>query len=254
MWVINLVLVHTTLPPVVHTTLGPVRGNSLVEAEEFLGLPYADAARFRPAVVRSKPFATAPLDATYYGPACKQVLSSTKTYGVEHGCHVLNVWRPKGTVSGAKLPVMMYVPGGSNDFGEAEPYNASQMAAHHDAVITSLNYRVGPFGFAALREDHKAGTTTGNHALTDIQAALRFLRLHIASFGGDPSRLTLFGQSSGGGLAILHTVIPSSSGLFEGVLSQSGACHLPIAPHISAYLRISPHISPYLPHISHFSL
>ena len=90
---------------------------------------------------------------------------------------------------------MLYIPGGSNDFGEAEPYNASQMAAHQHAVICSINYRVGPFGFVSFAEDRLLGVTTGNHALTDIQAALRFLRAHIHSFGGDPERVTLIGQS-----------------------------------------------------------
>lgn len=210
--------------PTVHLPpLGAVKGNALSEADEFLGIPYGSAERFTPAVARTEPFATSPLEATYFGPACKQVLSSTKTYGAEHGCHVLNIWRPAGTARGAKLPVMMYVPGGENDFGEAEPYNASAMAAHQNAVITSINYRVGPFGFAALREDAKAGDATGNWALTDIQAALRFLRAHVAPFGGDEARLTLFGQSSGAGLALLHAVLPSSKGLFEGVLGQSGS-------------------------------
>jgi carboxylesterase type B len=94
-------------------------------------------------VARTKPFDATPLEATYYGPACKQILSSTSNYGVEFGCHVLNIWRPKGTTADAKLPVMMFVPGGSNDYGEAEPYNASAMAAHQNAIITSINYRVG---------------------------------------------------------------------------------------------------------------
>ena len=178
------------------------------------------------------PFDVQPLPATYYGPACKQVLSSTTNYGVEE-CHFLNVWRPAGASAAASLPVMLFIPGGSNDFGEAEPYNASAMAADQKAVITSINYRVGPFGFAALREDHQQGRTTGNHALTDIQAALRFLRAHVAAFGGDAKRLTLFGQSSGGGLAVLHSVIPSSKGLFEGVLSQSGG--LSAAPLVRSF-------------------
>ena len=85
--------------PVVRTALGTVRGNALMEADEFCGIPYASAKRFQPAVERSDPFDTAPLEATYYGPACKQVLSSTKNYGVEHGCHVLNVWRPAGAAA-----------------------------------------------------------------------------------------------------------------------------------------------------------
>ena len=205
-------------PPTVRTSLGAVRGNALLHADEFLGLPYGAAERFEPAVMRSEPFGAEPLDASYYGPACKQTLSATETYGVEHGCHVLNIWRPKGTSAGADLPVMLFIPGGSNDFGEAEPYNASEMAATHRAVITSANYRVGPFGFAAFKE---RGAQTGNWALTDHQAALRFVRQHVRAFGGDPRRLTLFGQSSAGGLSLLHAVAPSSAGLVQGLLAQS---------------------------------
>lgn len=103
--------------PVVHTSLGSVRGNALLAADEFLGLPYGSAKRFEAAEPRATPFEEQPLEATYYGPACKQVLSSTKNYGAEYGCHVLNVWRPAGAAADAKLPVMMYIPGGSNDFG-----------------------------------------------------------------------------------------------------------------------------------------
>ena len=109
------------------------------------------------------------------------------------------------------------------DFGEAEPYNASTLAWAHGAVVASLNYRVGPFGFLAFSEDAASGARTGNWASTDVDAALVFLRREVAAFGGDASRLTLFGQSSGASLALLHAVLPGSSGLFEGVLSQSGS-------------------------------
>ena len=77
---------------------------------------------------------------------------------------------------------MLFIPGGSNDFGEAEPYNASVMASNHAALICSINYRVGPFGFLSFAEDAAAGHETGNHALTDIQAALRFLRREAKAF------------------------------------------------------------------------
>lgn len=213
--------------PLVRTSLGKVLGNALPTADEFLGIPYADAARFKPALERSRPFDKDPLGAHYFGPACLQTLTANTTYGVEHGCHVLNIWRPAAsptrlTSPRASLPVMLFIPGGSNDFGEAEPYNASLMAANHHALICSINYRVGPFGFLAFSEDVSEGQPTGNHALTDIQAALRFLRREARAFGGDPSRLTIWGQSSGGSLALIHSLIPSSSGLLEGILSQSG--------------------------------
>ena len=74
--------------PEVHTSLGAVRGNALPLADEFLGVPYGQAQRFRPAKARETPFATSPLDASYYGPACLQTLTANTTYGVEHGCHV----------------------------------------------------------------------------------------------------------------------------------------------------------------------
>jgi len=110
------------------------------------------AERFEPAVPRSKGFDQNPLDATYFGPACLQTLTNVTTYGSEYSCHVLNIWRPAGVGPGANLPVLLFVPGGTNDFGEAEPYNASIMASDQHAVICSINYRVGPFGFVALKE------------------------------------------------------------------------------------------------------
>jgi carboxylesterase type B len=84
------------------------------------------------------------------------VLGKTTTYGLEHGCHVLNIWRPAGAPVHARLPVMLYVPGGSNDFGEAEPYNASALAAQQGAIITSINYRVGPVGVATRARGRRA--------------------------------------------------------------------------------------------------
>ena len=74
--------------PVVSMTIGAVRGNALGDvADEFLGIPYGDAPRFEPAVVRTAPL-EGTLDGSYFGPACLQVLTNVTTYGVEHGCHV----------------------------------------------------------------------------------------------------------------------------------------------------------------------
>ena len=151
--------------PTVRTSLGAVRGNALPLADEFLGVPYGDAERFKPAKERTSPFEATPLDASYYGPACLQTLTANTTYGVEHGCHVMNFWRPaqiSDEQAAAGLPVIVFIPGGSNDFGEAEPYNASVMATNHAALVCSINYRVGPFGFLAFADDAAAGRETGN--------------------------------------------------------------------------------------------
>jgi len=206
-------------PPVVKTSLGSVLGNALRGSDEFLGMLYGDAERFGPAKVRSEPYAAQLAQATSFGPACLQTLTSTDNYGVEHGCHVINLWRPAGATAADKLPVLMFVPGGSNDFGEAEPYNASQLASTQRAVIASINYRVGPLGFLFFESEVRRGRGSGNYAQTDVQAALRWLRREVAAFGGDPSRLSIFGQSSAGSLVLLHALMPSSAGLLEGVLS-----------------------------------
>eukprot|EP00965_Chrysotila_dentata_P080525 2656887-Pleurochrysis_carterae.AAC.1 len=130
----------------------------------------------------------------------------------------------------------MYVPGGENDFGEAEPYNASQLAADQHALVASINYRVGPFGFLYFEEEVAAGRGTGNYAQTDVQAALRWLRREAGFFGGNASRLTIFGQSSAGSLVLLHALMPSSDGLLEGVLSQSGGLGA-VTPDVAAENR-----------------
>lgn len=184
-------------------------------------MPFGSAPRFEASVLRSAPFTQNPFDATYFGQACLQVLTQNTTYGVED-CLVMNVWSPRGATRESKLPVLVYIYGGSNDFGEAEPYNASQLAVGQNAVIASFNYRVGPYGFLAFQEQIDANKTSGNYALLDIQTALRWVKREISAFGGDPDQVGIFGQSSGAGLVELQTVIPSSGGLFGSAISQSG--------------------------------
>jgi para-nitrobenzyl esterase len=189
----------------VNTTLGSLLGVALpAGCDQWLGVPYGHAVRFQPAEVRTLPYATSPLPALDFGPACLQFLTNTTTYGSEHGCFVLNIWRPSDATPSDKLPVLVYVPGGENAFGEAGPYNASELAVAQRAVVVGVNYRVGPFGFLSFAEDVEAGRGTGNWAQTDVQAALQWVRREIGAFGGDPTRTTLFGQSSGGGLVLNH--------------------------------------------------
>lgn len=212
--------------PIVNTTLGPILGAALLGGggvDQFLGVPYGNAQRFRAATVWSTPYATRPLNALTFGPACFQFLTSNTTYGQEHGCLIANIWRPSSAAPADKLPILVYVPGGENAFGEAGPYNASQLAADQRAVVVGINYRVGAFGFLAFAEDHEAGEPTGHYALSDIQAALQWIKREGSAFGGDPSRLTLVGQNSGGGLVLMHAFAPSSAGLVQGLLAQSGS-------------------------------
>lgn len=134
-----------------------------------------------------------------------------------------NVWQPDVCIhAGIKLPVLVFVYGGSNQFGEAEPYNMSGLSAFQLAVTVNFNYRTGPIGWMAFEEDRAAGNSTGNWGLLDIQSALRWVRREIVAFCGDPDRVAIHGQSSGGGLVELQYISPGAHGLFRGAISESG--------------------------------
>jgi len=118
--------------------------------------------------------------------------------------------------------VIVYIYGGSNQYGEAEPYNGSAMAVRHGVVYVSIAYRTGPIGWMAFDEDVKAGLSTGNFGLLDTQSGLRWVQREIWNFGGDPSKVVIHGQSSGAMLVELHLVMPGSRSLLAGLVSQSG--------------------------------
>lgn len=118
--------------PTANTSLGVLVGTALLAADQFLGIPYGTARRFEAAIERTAPFAEQPRLARDFGPACLQFLTHNQTYGSEHECFVVNVWRPRGAAAG--LPVLVYVPGGENAFGEGSPYNASALAANQNCV------------------------------------------------------------------------------------------------------------------------
>ena len=140
-----------TPPPTVTTSLGTVFGTALPPdtsgakpVNQFLGIPFAaPTKRWEPPVDLSTPYSTQPFNATMWGSACLQVLSQNTTYGSDD-CLSANVWQP--ATPSAKKPVLVFIYGGSNQFGEAEPYNMSGLAAFHDVVAVNMNYRTGPIG------------------------------------------------------------------------------------------------------------
>mmetsp|Transcript_15658 Transcript_15658/g.36682 ORF Transcript_15658/g.36682 Transcript_15658/m.36682 type:complete len:616 (-) Transcript_15658:39-1886(-) len=193
-----------------------------VAVSEFLGVPFATARRFAPPEDFTGRYTSQPLQAQMWGPACLQVGTPPEaTYGSED-CLMANVWKPTGVEPGANLPVMVWIFGGSNQFGEAEPYNMSALAAFHDVICVSFNYRTGPLGWMAFHEDVMEKQSTGNWGILDIQSALRWVQREVHFFGGSPDHVAILGQSSGGGLVELQYVAPMSKGLFRGAISESG--------------------------------
>ncbi len=139
-------------------------------------------------------------------------------------CLYLNVWAPTARAS-TKLPVMVWIYGGGFVNGGSSPavYDGSHFA-EGGVVFVSFNYRVGRFGFfahpALTKEDPNA--LLGNYALLDQIAALQWVRKNVASFGGDPANVTLFGESAGGISVLDLMTSPFSRGLFEKAIVESG--------------------------------
>ena len=123
---------------------------------------------------------------------------------------------------------MMFFYGGSFTFGGASfpLYDGDQdVVLSEDVILVATNYRLNVFGFLAgdeLRAENADGMT-GNYGLQDQRAALQYLHDNIAAFGGDPARVTIFGESAGGASVSNHLVSPRSRGLFSGAMIQSGS-------------------------------
>lgn len=222
--------------PTVMTAQGAVVGVDQGATHAWYAIPYAappiGPLRFRrPA---PPPRHREPLHATGWGPAPVQrfIDGSVSGYGrtaVSEDCLTLNIVRPADAPSGP-LPVFVWVHGGAFITGAASTYDARRLAAAGRMVVVTLNYRVGPFGFLDLSSLPSAprgsdGDTRfqSNAGLFDQIAALDWVRRNIASFGGDPSTITLAGQSAGGTSVLALMCMPAARGLFARAIAQSPA-------------------------------
>jgi para-nitrobenzyl esterase len=136
-------------------------------------------------------------------------------------CLTLNVWRP-AEAADAPLPIMVWIYGGALAHGNTPQYPADALA-RQGVIVVSLNYRMGRLGFfahPALAEE-APDEPRGNYGYLDQLAALQWVKRNIAAFGGDPGKVTIFGESAGGGSVMAHMVSPLSRGLFQRAILQS---------------------------------
>ena len=117
---------------------------------------------------------------------------------------------------------MFFVHGGSFVMGAGSAFNGTALAAEQHAVVVTINYRLGSFGFFSSSQQSSQSLTTGNFGLQDQREALRWVRDQIGAFGGDKNRVLLFGESAGAISVQLHVLLPESHGLFQSVLTESG--------------------------------
>lgn len=217
----------TTAPPIVQTSQGAVSGKLIDGVRAYLGIPYA-----APPVGELRWQSPQPpvrwngtRDGTAFAERCAQPLSVLSPESANEDCLFLNVHVPDGVGRADKLPVMVWVHGGAFLSGSAAEYDMTKLAQKARAVVVSINYRLGALGF--LRQPELvARNTSSNLGLQDQQAALRWVASQIGRFGGDASRVTIFGHSAGSASVCLHMVSPQSKGLFHRAILQSGACHL----------------------------
>jgi para-nitrobenzyl esterase len=213
------------------TGLGALRGIWHDGIARFAGIPYAEAPvgdlRFRPPVARRPWEGVRPADA--FGPVAPQNPSiMAAMFGGEaeqwgEDCLLLNVWTPDPR-AGAALPVMVWIHGGGFEMGSgSSPLYDGTSFARDGVVLVTVNYRLGALGFLELGHLDPDYAGSGNVGLLDQVAALEWVRDHIAGFGGDPARVTIFGESAGAMSASLLMAMPCARGLFHGVIAESGA-------------------------------
>ncbi|KAF8529673.1 alpha/beta-hydrolase [Hysterangium stoloniferum] len=224
------------------TSIGTFQGylNSTSHLEIWKGIPFAQppvgALRFKAPVGVIVPFEGVQ-DATSFGADCPQPASSGTV--ISEDCLVLHVFRPEETSPSAKLPVLVWIYGGNYNLGAASnpSYDPTlllqrSIAIGKPIIFVSFNYRVNTFGFLASSFVEPEDLNAGLH---DQRAALMWVQKEIAAFGGDPEKVTIWGQSAGGGGVEAHVVYPSQTPLFRAAIADSSAGPFHSAPLAAQY-------------------
>lgn len=241
----------TSTPPATTDLDGTARESAKlsVTSNDYTITGYRDARSFR---FLGVPFASPPvgdlrlappqgytgpknIDATSMGDICVQstsLLSKVPIRGMSENCLYLNVFTPflphDNTKNTALRPVAVYVYGGAFTKGASSliEYDGGNFASRSDVIVVTLNYRLGALGFLST-----GNLTTGNYGIQDQIMALKWVQEHISALGGDPSRVTVFGQSSGAQSVVALLSCTAAKGLFSGALVQSANFDLPWSPH-----------------------
>ncbi|KAM6895973.1 cAMP-regulated D2 protein [Lycodopsis pacificus] len=225
--------------PVVVTKDGQIKGITVDRANIFYGIPYADppvgAYRWKP----PRPASPRPgvYDASFPRASCMQACSGPITEKcpriVSEDCLYLNIFVPLdvdfSSPLGTPLPVIVWIHGGDFIAGSASKplYDGRFISNFTKTVVVNLEYRLGAFGFLVSGKDPHS-SAAGNYGILDQQAALLWVQQNIAVFRGDPSKVTIFGESAGAQSVSLHLMIQSSKPLFKQAVLQSLPFSIPL--------------------------
>lgn len=217
---------------IVSTNSGKIRGKTHkmlgIKVNTFLGVPYASPPtgklRFR-RTAAVKPWKDV-LNATRLPPACVQPEYTQKLFPIKilqwdlsEDCLYMNIWSPVSNET--SLPVMVWIHGGFFTIGSVgvDEYDGSVLAAYGNVVVIAIQYRLGLFGFLDMETDEIGG----NMGLWDQAMALKWINQNVANFGGDPNKVTVFGQSAGSISTGIHMMHPETKHFFKRVIFQSGS-------------------------------
>ncbi len=229
----------------VQTESGPVAGYIDDGVYIYKGIPYGKAERFMPATDPDPWKEVRP--SRSYGPVSphgprtgwyddNQAFTMHWDDGYpDEDCLRVNVWTSR-IKADAKMPVMVWLHGGGFNEGSSQEqagYDGTNLARDHGVVVVSLNHRLNALGFLDLSAYGAKYAHSGNVGMLDVVKALQWVRDNIEAFGGDPSNVTIFGQSGGGGKVTTLMAMPSAKGLFHKAIVQSGSIFNFMSPKYS---------------------
>ena len=216
----------------VTTAQGRVTGVALDQVDEFRGIPFAQPPTGERRYLGPGPGPgwSGELSADRFRDAAWQIPNPLMgTEKISDDCLYLNVWRPHGD---GPFPVMVWIHGGAYTSGSPSQllYSGRRLAASQRVIVVNLAYRLGAWGFGWFRNVAPDMPQEGNPGLRDQVAGLRWVQENIAAFGGDPGRVTVFGESAGGFSVASLMACPQASGLFQRAIVQSGAGDFVLPP------------------------
>lgn len=237
----------------VHSRLGTIIGDKVEtsfngnsgKVSRFRGIPFAEPPTRNRRFVKPVPKASLPnpFHATDFSPACPQDLFMMMGWVpgypyVDEDCLSINVFVPEnktGKAHGGNYAVMVWIYGGAYVIGQSKMYSGENLTLVGDVIVVSFNYRVTSLGFLS------AGSSKfpGNAGLWDQRLALQWVHDNIADFGGDPNRVTIFGESAGGSSVLFQALYEGNRGLFQRVIAESGSplCPWAFQPEPAKYTR-----------------
>ncbi|XP_045194483.2 cAMP-regulated D2 protein-like [Mercenaria mercenaria] len=227
--IISLAAFFTNDDVVVQTKYGKIQGVQTSKSRAFLGVPYAappvGEMRWRPPEHPS-PWSGI-LDATAVKAGCYQLACASMNppilcpKQVSEDCLYLNIWTPVNASAESRLPVMVFIHGGNfvHLSGGSLLFRGEDFVSKGQVILVNVDYRLGAFGFLVTGD--KAEDAKGNYGIKDQRMALQWVQENIKTFGGDPTKVTLFGQSAGAQSTAIHLSNGKANGLFRNAIVES---------------------------------